>query len=268
MRIIYFFIAFLISFSSLAQMKPVGKVYITEGFVADIDTKEPISGAILYNDSLTITTTTDQNGYFKIAVPVSLIKSKNLIPIDVIKKGYKRNGSAISYNPNPTDTLKQNDSLEITWSYNVHSVFLAKNESHSYYGSGGASMYVAKDEHGPAAVQKSFVQYVAEEIVENTLDSLKEGNDKVYFLLGKQAGIATYKYDIILNRKPKYVFLDGKKITPKKLNKIITRDKLRYDTKTSISLSKKYGKEILSFITVTDQSRENPDVKAILMIDL
>ncbi|OHC84824.1 MAG: hypothetical protein A2546_06165 [Sphingobacteriia bacterium RIFOXYD2_FULL_35_12] len=75
-----------------AQMKPIEKVYIVEGVVADIETLKIIPSVIIFNDTLGITTTSDENGYFKVVAPYNLVRDKRLIIIDFVIKGYKRNG--------------------------------------------------------------------------------------------------------------------------------------------------------------------------------
>jgi hypothetical protein len=111
MRISLLLITLLITSSSFSQMQPIDKVYIVEGVVGDRETLQIIPSAILYNDSLGITTTSDEKGYFKLVVPFELLKKKQTIWIDIVKNGYKRNGSGFSYyasekNIFPQDTLE------------------------------------------------------------------------------------------------------------------------------------------------------------------
>jgi hypothetical protein len=95
MRIILSFILLLTATFSFAQMRQISKVYIEEGVVVDRETLEVIASATLYNDSLGITTTSDENGYFKIVVPYDLVRDGRFIRIDIVKPGYKRTGSGV-----------------------------------------------------------------------------------------------------------------------------------------------------------------------------
>src|SRR6267378_246708 len=89
---------------AFSQMRPIGTVYVVEGIVADRETFKTIPSAILYNDSLGITTTSDENGYFKIVVSYDLVKNGKSIRLDIVKPGYKRNGSGFNHNPDKPDT--------------------------------------------------------------------------------------------------------------------------------------------------------------------
>jgi hypothetical protein len=111
-----------------AQMKPLEKVFIIEGIVADKETLEVVPSVIIFNDTLGITTTSDENGYFKVVVPFKLISERQqLISIDIVKSGYKRNGWGISSLCIPT-TIETTERPEV-WNYDVQILFMAKNSS-------------------------------------------------------------------------------------------------------------------------------------------
>jgi hypothetical protein len=253
MRIFFTFIILLTASRCCSQMRPIDKIYIVEGVVADRETLKAIPSAILYNDSLGITTTTDENGYFKIVVPYELLKSRQLIPITILKTGYKKNGSGLSYNP---DTTHTDDAKKVIWNYDVKIFWMAKDQSNL---SSTVSAYapVKQGVHGAAVIKLAFDEAVASDIRDEKFDRLKQGNEKVYFPLDGQIGLATSRSDIVVIGKITHVFINDKKVNIKDINKLFRRNEIRYDMQKSNILTKKYGKETLAFVA-TPKSETTP----------
>ena len=267
MKMFALFISMLIASLSIAQMRPIKKVYIVEGVVADRETLKAIPSAILYNDSLGITTTSDETGYFKIVVPNELIKDRQSIPIDIVKIGYKRDGSGLTYNPT-ADTFKANTNQRVIWNYDVKIFWLAKNES-ELSSTAGAYARAKERVYTASIIRRTFDEAVASELREEKFDKLKEGNEKVYFQLGDEIGLATGRNDIIVVGKLTHVYVDGKKVMLTDLNNVVRRSKFFYDRNTSDELSKKFGKETLAFATSpTSNSPVNNSIKATLVIEI
>lgn len=270
MRIFNLFISMLIGSFSFAQMQPIDTVYIVEGIVADRGTLKIIPLAILYNDSLGITTTSDENGYFKIVVPVKLVKGGKHVFIDIVKTGYKRDGSGFSYNPIPTDTNEIKYDKRMIWNYSVEIFWLAKDES-ELSSTSGSYARSEKGVYNASVIQQTFKEAIASELREEKLEKLKEGNEKIYFKLGKEIGLATNSYDIIVIGKLTHVYINGRKVMLTEINNIAKRSKFFYDRKNSDALTKKYGKETLTFTTYSKR-KETPDqfhsIKATLVIEI
>jgi len=266
MRLFFIFITLLTLSSAYSQMRPIDKIYIVEGVVADRETLKAIPSAILYNDSLGIATTTDENGYFKIVVLHELFRDRKLILIDIVKTGYKRNGSGFTYNP---DTIHSDVSDKAIWNYDVKIFWMAKDGSNLI---STVSAHAAEKQgvHGPAAIKLTFDEAVASNLREKKFDQLKEGNEKVYFQLDSVIGLATVRSDIIVLGKLTHVFINDKKINVEDINKSVTRSEIRYDNEKSTILSKKYGKETLAFVTVpkSETTRDRPSFKGILIIEV
>lgn len=270
MRIVTMFVSLLIASYSHSQMRPIDKIYIVEGVVADRETLKALSSAILYNDSLGITTTSDENGYFKIVVPYELIKSRKSIPIEIVKPGYKRNGSGLSNNPAKPDTSHGEASETVIWNYDVKIFWMAKDQS-VLSSTVSAHAPVKEGVHGPAVIKLAFDEAVASYLRQQKFDQLKHGNDKVYLPLDGEIGLATSRTDIIVIGKLTHVFIDDKKINLEEINKLVRRDEIRYDMEKSNILSKKYGKETLAFVTIPkSETRPNElsSFKATLVIEI
>jgi hypothetical protein len=230
-------------------MRPIDKVYIVEGVVADRETLKAVSSAILYNDSLGITTTSDENGYFKIVVPYELLNNRISIPINIVKTGYKRNGSGLSYNPAKPDTTNGDDVERVIWNYDVKIFWMAKDQS-NLSSTISACAPAKEGVHGATVIKLVFDEAVASDIRDKKFDQLKQGNEKVYFPLDGEIGLATSRYDIIVIGKLTHVYINDKKINITDINKMVRRNEIRYDKEKSNILTKKYGKETLAFITI------------------
>lgn len=270
MRIVTMFISLLTAAYSYPQMRSIDKIYIVEGVVADRETLKAVSSAILYNDSLGIITTSDENGYFKIVVPYELLSNDKLIPLNIVKTGYKRNGSGLSYNPAKPDTTHGDDLERVIWNYDVKIFWMAKDQSN--LSSTISAHAPAKDGvHGAAAIKLVFDEAVTSDLRDKKFDQLKEGNEKVYFPLDGVIGLATSRYDIIVIGTLTHVFMNDKKISITDINKLVRRNEIRYDMEKSNILTKKFGKETLAFITIP-KSETTPDksssVKKTLVIEI
>ena len=249
-------------------MHPIDTVYVVEGIVADRQTQKTIRSAILYNDSMSITTTSDENGYFKIVVPYKIFKNHHSIPIDIVKSGYKRNGSGFNYNPSPVEATNINVDETVIWNYDVKLFWMAKNES-ELTSTSSANAPIKTGAHGYSAIKMAFENCVTSNLREEKFDRLKEGNSKVYFQLGKETGFATSRYDIIVIGNLTHIYLDGKKVDLSDINKMARRSSFYYDRQTSDLLSKKLGKETLAFTTrATSKSALDEGIKATLEIEL
>lgn len=266
MRIVTMLIPLLITACTYAQMRPIDKVYIVEGMVADRETLKVLPSAILYNDSLGITTTTDENGYFKIVVPYEHFKNRKSILIDIVKTGYKRNGSGFTYNPAKPDTTHSDTFERVIWNYDVKIFWMANNQSNL---SSTASAHAPAKEgiHGATVIKLAFDDAVASDLRQKKFDQLKQGNDKVYFPIDGDIGLATSRYDIFVVGKLTHVFINDKKVKIPEINKLVRRTEIRYDNEKSNILTKKYKKETLAFIT-TPISGTTSDVKATLEIKI
>jgi hypothetical protein len=265
MRLLITIFFLLIASVSFTQTQPINKFYIVEGVVADRETLQPISLAILFNDSLGVTTTSDNNGYFKVVVPLELIRKMGSIPIRIIKYGYKLLGSGFSYNPINNDSALNDNFEMIVWNYDVKIFWLAKIQS-SISSTVSANAPAKEGTHGSDMIKLTFENVVSSDLRDKKFEQLKQGNDKVYFKIGKDFCFATARYDIIAIGKLKSIYIDDKKITLNGINKVVKRNEIAYDKEKSTILSKEYGKETLVFTT-----RFNPEqssFKATLLIEL
>lgn len=269
-RIIALIMMLFVNFS-FAQMRPIGKVYIVEGVVVDGETFLAIPSAILYNDSLHITTTSDENGYFKIVIPYDLIKDKGVIPIEIEKTSYKRIRSGFRYNGSQFDSsqLKQ-DKTEL-YSYDIKLFFLAPNRS-GFVSTGGSIAPVVEGAHGAIMVKKSYGEWITREQRERKFTQLKQGNETVYFQLDSATGLATRLYDIIVIGALKYVYIDGKKVSLTDINKLAKRNNVFYDKLNSNELTKINGREVIALRTTPppglSEERLNASIKATLEIEI
>lgn len=265
MRILITIISVLITSISFAQTQSIDKVYIVEGVVADRESLQPISLAILYNDSLGVTTTSDESGYFKIVVPVGLVRKMKSIPIRIIKEGYKQLGSGFNYNPPTYDSVLNYNSEMIVWNYDVKIFWLAKNQS-SLSSIVSANAPAKEGIHGPAIIKLTFDGAVSSNLRDKKFEELKQGNDKVYFKIGEDFCFATARYDVIAIGKLTHIYIDDKKVVLDDVNKTAKRNEIAYDKDKSNVLSKKYGKETLVFTTKVHP--EQSSFKATLIIEV
>lgn len=228
-----------------AQMHPLDKVYIVEGMVADRETLKAIPLAILYNDSLGITTTSDENGYFKIVVPHGLMTQRKNINIDILKTGYKRNGSGFSYNPVKEDTtLAARDAREV-YNYDVK-IFLMASQESPLLSTSMAHIPAREGVHGPGVIRLAFEQAVVSEQRSRKVKELKEGNDHVYFLIDRHVWLATSSYDMYFDESTPMVFIDDKQVKLKDINNLVKRSTATVDNAQSTALSQKYGRDVIA----------------------
>ena len=246
LKIIFFVLALLPHFLK-GQMKPLEKVFVVEGIIADKETFEIIPSAIIFNDTLGITTISDENGYFKIVVPYKLVTEKQHIQIDIIKTGYKRNGWGISsfQLQKEIDTLKQN----VAWNYDVQILLMAKNVS-SESSTSMAHIPSKENTHGYPMIKLTFEQAINSEKRNRKLEQLKLGNENVYFHFDKWIIFAIGTSGAYLETKP-IVFIDGKKSKLSNLNKQLKRSKTKLDWKESAELETKYKKFVIAFRTIS-----------------
>jgi len=229
-------------------MKPFDKVYIVEGIVADRETLKIIPSAILYNDSLGITTTSDERGYYKLVVPYDLIKERQIIPVDVVKEGYKRNGWGIRLNlsePVTSNPKPNNDSREFLWNGDVQILLMAKNESQSSSTS-MAHIPAKPGSHGYPMIKLTFDEAVAFERRLRKLEELKKGNEKVYFTINGHVCLATSSYDMYFDESTPIVFISDKRVNLAEINKMVKRSEVTVDDVKSQTLSKRYGKDVIA----------------------
>jgi hypothetical protein len=245
MRIFTLFITFLTTSYSYSQMRPIDKVYIVEGVVADRETLKAVSSAILYNDSLGITTTSDENGYFKIVVPYELLKNRISIPMTVVKTGYKRNGSGLSYNPDKPDTTNDNDFESVIWNYDVKIFWMAKDQS-NLSSTVSAHAPAKAGSHGYLMIRQTFDEAVASERWSRELEELKKGNEKVYFTINGHVCLVTSSYDMYFDESAPIVFIDDKRVKLAEINKMVKRSEVAVDDAKSQTLSKRYGKDVIA----------------------
>lgn len=271
MRIFIVLLILLKTTFSFAQTQVFSKVYIVEGLVIDAETSQVVPSAILYNDSLGIATTTDENGYFKIVVPVGLVKSGTNVQINVVKTGYKLNRTWFGYNPFPADTIANDNDSSVLYNSDVPVFQMAKNSS-SLISTSGIHSPVKEGEHGAAMIRQTYNEMIASEQRQKKFDRLKQGNDKVYFPLNGGTGLVTRLYDIIVIGRLTYVYIDGRKVKLIDINKAVKRSAVFYDRLKSDSLSKACGKEIVALRTTpppgVSKERLNAPIKATLEIDL
>lgn len=265
MRILLSIISVLITSISFAQSQSIDNVYIVEGVVADRESLQPISMAILYNDSLGVTTTSDENGYFKLVVPLVLVRKMKSIPIRIIKEEYKQLGSGFSYNPSSNDSVLKDIYDMIVWNYDVKIFWLAKKIS-SLSSTVSAGAPAKKGVHGPAMIKLTFDGTVNSNLKDKKFEELKQGNDKVYFKIDEDFCFATARYDVIAFGKLTHIYIDDKEVSLDNVNKTAKRNEIVYDKEKSNVLSKKYGKEILAFSTKVHP--DLPTFKATLIIEL
>lgn len=178
--LLLFFFSSLISFFGSAQMRPIDKVFIVEGIVVDRETLITLPSVILYNDSLGIMTTSDERGYFKLVIPDKLIQNREMIPIDAIKTGYKRNGWGIMYNPVAVNDANSNNDLKEIWSYDVKILLMASNES-QFSSTMMANAPPKVGKHGYPMIKLALDEAVVSERRSRKLNMLKQGNENYIF---------------------------------------------------------------------------------------
>lgn len=250
MRVFFVFINLIITSTSFSQMRPVDKVYIVEGVVADRENLKSISSAILYNDNLNIFTTSDEKGYFKLVVPYELIKDGKTIPIDIVKNGYKRNGSGFHYNLNKADTIQSKPS-NIIWNNDVKIFWMAKNESEQSSTS-AAHIRAREREYSSAVIKQSFDDAVVSERLSRKIDQLKKGNEKVYFLIDGKVILATASTYMHFYESSPTVYINEKKVKLDDINKHIKRNNVKVDWTKSNTLSKELKKDVIVFIPTSE----------------
>ena len=78
------------------------------------------------------------------------------------------------------------------------------------------------------------------------MEKLKQGNEKVYFIINNQVGLATSSYDMYFDESAPIVFINGKQVKLDDINKLVKRSMVTVDNTTSEALSKKYGKDVIA----------------------
>lgn len=250
MKIHITLIILLAASTSFSQIQPVDKVYVVEGVVADRESLKSIPSAILYNDSLGIMTTSDEKGYFKLVVPLELVTKRQMIPLEIVKTGYKRNGSGFNYNPPVTDTVRTNTEERIIWNSDLKIFWMAKNES-KLSSTGGAYERAKGNQSDAALVQLAFNKAVASELHYRKMNQLKEGNEKVFFRIDGIAAFATAEYDVYCDHAQPIVFINNKRIKLSEINNLLKRSQARIDWPKSDAYAKQYKQDVIVF-TVAD----------------
>jgi hypothetical protein len=227
-------------------MRPIDKVYIVEGVVADRETLKSLPSAILYNDSLGVMTTSDEKGYFKLVVPVELIEKRQNICLDIVKTGYKRNGSGFSFNPSKADTSHADVSGKVMWNYDVKIFWMARNES-LLSSTSGAYARTKDGVHNTTAILQTFNEAVTSELRDRKMEQLKQGNEKVFFLINGKAALATDSSDVYFDNAEPIVFINNKRVKLTEINSQLKRSQARVDWTRSDAFSKQYRKDVIAF---------------------
>jgi hypothetical protein len=228
MRICFVLFILLTASVSFSQMRPIDKVYIVEG----------------------IMTTSDEKGYFKLVVPVELIAKKQNIYLDIFKTGYKRNGSGFSYNPSKADSIQLDASAKMMWNYDIKIFWMAENGS-QLSSTSGAYARTKEGVHSSAAVLHTFNDAVTSELKSRKMEQLKQGNEKVFFLINGKAAMATVNCDVYFDNAEPMVFVNNKRVKTAEINNRLKRNKAHVDWSKSDTLSKQYGKDAIAF-TIND----------------
>lgn len=247
MRTSLVLIALLTVSGSFSQMHPAGKVYIVEGVVADKETLKGIRSAVVYNDSLSIMTTSDERGYFKLVVPVELIRKMKMIPVGIVKKGYKRTGSFIHYNPIDPDSNQVSVSTEEKWNDNIEFFLMANNES-PLFSSSGSRMRTQKNVFNSTVVMDAYSKVIVSEMRRRKINQLKEGNEKIFFIIDGKAVIAFDSSGAYFDNASPIIFFNNKRVKIAEINRQLKRSSARVDWSKSDSLSTRYKKDVIVFV--------------------
>jgi hypothetical protein len=112
----------------------------------------------------------------------------------------------------------------------------------------GAAAPVKKADYSAAVIQQTFEKAVASIIQDRKLEQLKQGNEKVFFVIDGKAVIAysNTAYASFDNARP-LVFINNKKVRLANINKLLKRNQVWEDDKTGRILSKQYGRDAIAF---------------------
>ncbi|MEQ1798369.1 MAG: hypothetical protein ABL872_10465 [Lacibacter sp.] len=247
MKIHLVLVALLTTSISFSEMRPIDKVYIVEGVVADRETLKCIPSAFLYNDSLGVMTTSDEKGYFKLVVPGEIIEKRKIIYLDIVKTGYKRNGSGFSFNPSKADTIHTAAFAKVMWNYDVKIFWMAKNES-LLSSTNGAYARTNEGVYNTNTILQTFNKAVTSELRGRKMEQLKRGNEKVFFLINGKAAMATASSDVYFDNGDPIVFINNKRVKLTEINNQLKRSQANVDWSKSDAFSKQYRKDVITFV--------------------
>jgi hypothetical protein len=88
---------------------------------------------------------------------------------------------------------------------------------------------------------------VASALRDRKIEQLKQGNEKVFFLIDGKAAMATASSDIYFDHAAPIVFISNKRVKLSEINNRLIRSKSEIDWHKSDTLSKQFKKDAIAF---------------------
>jgi hypothetical protein len=201
------------------------KQYVVEGVIVKGSNYEPVPFMVLKNAKLGISAISDERGYYSISFPVSLFTDTSLIQIDLEKTGEKPGKFWISYNA--TDTTPMNN---VVWAYTLHFIQISEKDTNHIY-----QVYshrrIKTDGHGYSGIQDAITEYITGRIRFDKTQQLMAGNQDVLFKLDNRYVLTMLNSIVWLDDEKLEIYLHGKRVRPRDINKLVKRDEVKEDGK-------------------------------------
>jgi hypothetical protein len=110
----------------------------------------------------------------------------------------------------------------------------------------GASRRVKDGVYSPAAIHQTYNKAVASVLRDRKMEQLKQGNEKVFFLIKGKAAMATASSDVYFDHAEPVVFIGNKRIKLSEINDHLKRSRSEIDWAKSDSLSRRFKKDAIS----------------------
>jgi hypothetical protein len=248
MKMISLFFFVTIYFCAKAQVE-CAEEYILEGIITKGNKFEPVPFALFTNTRSGISTRSDERGYYSMSFPLSFVKDTSIVQIDIQETGFSPGKFWIGYNPG--DTILSSPGNKVIWNYDLKFIMILENGPGVQY-EDVSSRRINPKAHGFEGIKQSFEEFKTSKKRMYEIEQLKKNNQLVLFKLRGE-----YKYALCSSKSTSWlrdshfiVFVDGKKVKHRDLNKLIKRNEV--DTYPQLSTRENQHSKTRKFFMKTN----------------
>jgi hypothetical protein len=201
------------------------KQYVIEGVIVKGNNYEPVPFMVLKNTKLGISAISDEHGYYAVSFPLSYFKDTSIIQIDLEKTGEKPGKFWISYYP-----IDSTATSNIVWNANLQCIWISEKETDPVY-QVGVHRRIKMDGHGYSGIQDAITEYISGRIRLDRTQQLMAGNQNVLFKLDNMYVLTMLNSIVWLDDEKLEIYLHGKRVRPRHINKLVKRDEVKEDGK-------------------------------------
>ncbi|HUS02273.1 MAG TPA: hypothetical protein VMY77_11130 [Chitinophagaceae bacterium] len=201
------------------------KQYVLEGVIVKGSNYEAVPFMVLKNAELGISAISDDRGYYSISFPLSYFKVTSLIQIDLEKTGQKAGKFWITYNP-----ADSNAKGNIVWNYDLKFIRILERDTNIIYHV-TSHRRIRNDYHGYLGIQDALYEYTNSSKKSEQMSQLMADNQHVLFKLNHKYVLGMQNSIIWLDKEKLEVYVNGKRVKLKNVNKLVKRSEVQEDRK-------------------------------------